>query len=275
LRLLAGDYYFVHLTFNSASRIEATSGTRIYVASTLAYRSAVVTAGGSPQPIFLGYAGPAALRMEAPFQGTLLAPSSEVFLGTGSGTSFRGTFQARILNVNPQSAIECVEGPDGQGPGPGPSCTDGIQNGAETDIDCGGPVCSACDIGEQCIQNSDCTSNVCTGGICQPPPGSVTANFQVTNDWGSGYCVTLRVTNGASIPTASWNVGLNTNFSTIYSRWNGVFSGSSGAVNVGPIAPWNAVIQPGTTNTSVGFCANRAFPGSGTLPFVTSATGTY
>lgn len=48
------------------------------------------------------------------------------------------------------------------------SCNDKIQNGAETDIDCGGPVCgpcnpgSACQIDGDCAQGLSCASNVCS-----------------------------------------------------------------------------------------------------------------
>jgi hypothetical protein len=46
------------------------------------------------------------------------------------------------------------------------SCFDGIQNGAESDVDCGGPVCPRCADGQRCISNSDCSSSTCTGGVC-------------------------------------------------------------------------------------------------------------
>ncbi|MCA9604116.1 MAG: hypothetical protein KC619_00890 [Myxococcales bacterium] len=50
-----------------------------------------------------------------------------------------------------------------------PTCTDGIRNGAETDVDCGGPVCPACDDGERCGTEVDCTSGVCASRICLGP----------------------------------------------------------------------------------------------------------
>jgi len=49
------------------------------------------------------------------------------------------------------------------------TCTDTIPNGQETDVDCGGPECPPCDPGNLCAQASDCTSGVCTGGVCQAP----------------------------------------------------------------------------------------------------------
>ncbi|CAF1498285.1 unnamed protein product [Adineta ricciae] len=43
-----------------------------------------------------------------------------------------------------------------------PSCSDGYKNQDETDVDCGGSVCSTqCIDSETCSQNSDCTSGYC------------------------------------------------------------------------------------------------------------------
>jgi hypothetical protein len=52
-----------------------------------------------------------------------------------------------------------------------------------------------------------------------------------------------------------------------------MFTGNCGPENVSPVAPWNAVIPPGATNSSVGFCANRIVSGSGALPTISSAAG--
>lgn len=46
------------------------------------------------------------------------------------------------------------------------SCNDGLQNGFQTGIDCGGPNCDACEIGAQCKENSDCDSGYCDDGTC-------------------------------------------------------------------------------------------------------------
>jgi hypothetical protein len=45
-------------------------------------------------------------------------------------------------------------------------CSDGVKNGAETSIDCGGADCSRCAVGDTCKANADCQSNICTGGKC-------------------------------------------------------------------------------------------------------------
>ena len=52
---------------------------------------------------------------------------------------------------------------------PPPTCNDLVQNGNETDIDCGGPDCDPCSTGSTCAVDSDCESGVCVGGICQEP----------------------------------------------------------------------------------------------------------
>ena len=50
-----------------------------------------------------------------------------------------------------------------------PACDDGVKNGDETDVDCGGPTCEKCDAGSACTQKSDCTTDVCTDGECVEP----------------------------------------------------------------------------------------------------------
>ncbi len=51
---------------------------------------------------------------------------------------------------------------------PAPSCTDGIQNQNESDVDCGGGACAVCQTGDSCNVNTDCIGTNCLGGICQP-----------------------------------------------------------------------------------------------------------
>lgn len=46
-------------------------------------------------------------------------------------------------------------------------CSDGVENGYETDIDCGGGSCPVCPEAAQCFIESDCGELDCIGGICQ------------------------------------------------------------------------------------------------------------
>jgi hypothetical protein len=54
-----------------------------------------------------------------------------------------------------------------------PQCTDAVQDGGETDIDCGGAsFCARCDTKQHCSMGSDCLSGTCvvglSGGFCAP-----------------------------------------------------------------------------------------------------------
>jgi hypothetical protein len=52
---------------------------------------------------------------------------------------------------------------------PPPSCNDGVKNGSETAVDCGGS-CPGCDDGDPCLVDGDCLSDLCTAKICTPQP---------------------------------------------------------------------------------------------------------
>jgi len=69
------------------------------------------------------------------------------------------------------------------------SCSDTTQNGSETDIDCGG-TCGPCATGKHCGGNGDCSSFVCTDGVCQAPScfDSVRNGSETDRDCG-GSCV--------------------------------------------------------------------------------------
>ncbi|MDC0741198.1 hypothetical protein [Polyangium mundeleinium] len=45
------------------------------------------------------------------------------------------------------------------------SCSDGVKNGDETGIDCGGAKCAKCDAAA-CAANAECESNFCVDGVC-------------------------------------------------------------------------------------------------------------
>jgi hypothetical protein len=49
-----------------------------------------------------------------------------------------------------------------------PTCNDGVQNGNETDIDCGGGSCAPCQNGRHCLVGGDCISGNCNSShVCQ------------------------------------------------------------------------------------------------------------
>ena len=51
-------------------------------------------------------------------------------------------------------------------PPPPPTCTDGVKNGTETDIDCGGS-CPECANGKACQGAGDCASGKCVSQVCR------------------------------------------------------------------------------------------------------------
>jgi hypothetical protein len=46
------------------------------------------------------------------------------------------------------------------------TCSNGVKDGAETDVDCGGLACAACAFGASCVIPSDCAMGPCTGSKC-------------------------------------------------------------------------------------------------------------
>ncbi|MGH1387436.1 M43 family zinc metalloprotease [Kordia sp.] len=65
------------------------------------------------------------------------------------------------------------------GSAPAPTCTDGVQNGDETGIDCGGSSCAPCTTPPTCndgIQNGDETGIDCGGSSCAPCQTACTDN---------------------------------------------------------------------------------------------------
>jgi hypothetical protein len=93
-------------------------------------------------------------------------------------------------------------------------CTDGLQNGVETDVDCGGGVCSTCGDGQICASGADCTSgncppddNVCCDtacdSLCESCLGASTGGTDGTCDFvpidtdPDGECGASETCNGA------------------------------------------------------------------------------
>jgi hypothetical protein len=103
----AGTYFFQQLAINASAFPTAGSGVRIFVSGALTFQSAFLTATGTPAQLFLGYAGSNPAVLEAPFQGTLVAPAGAMSLGTATARDFRGRFFARSLEVRPDVHLVC------------------------------------------------------------------------------------------------------------------------------------------------------------------------
>jgi hypothetical protein len=56
---------------------------------------------------------------------------------------------------------------------PEPQCDDGVLNGKESDLDCGGDLCPSCAMDATCNTLDDCETGACTDGACVLPPGGL------------------------------------------------------------------------------------------------------
>ena len=75
-----------------------------------------------------------------------------------------------------------------------PMCNDGVQNGSETDMDCGGigcPDAKRCLAGDHCAIGGDCKSGVCQAGTCQVATckDGVKNGLETGVDCGAAGCV--------------------------------------------------------------------------------------
>ena len=81
------------------------------------------------------------------------------------------------------------------------TCSDGITNQDETDVDCGGSICDACTNGLACLVDSDCSSDFCNNNVCDDRPTGECPNPTVVIDTcDSG--VADQVLNGGCITDA-------------------------------------------------------------------------
>ncbi|MFO7563917.1 MAG: hypothetical protein R6X02_14820 [Enhygromyxa sp.] len=58
---------------------------------------------------------------------------------------------------------------DGDGDELPPSCFNGVQDGDETDVDCGGSCGDTCLDGDLCMVDGDCITGLCNTGVCKDP----------------------------------------------------------------------------------------------------------
>ncbi|MBX3199267.1 MAG: hypothetical protein KF894_14135 [Labilithrix sp.] len=74
----------------------------------------------------------------------------------------------RTADADSGVAVETDAGDDAP---TGPSCSNGVRDGDETDTDCGGATCPACANGRACAAARDCVSRVCADAKCTNDAG--------------------------------------------------------------------------------------------------------
>jgi hypothetical protein len=100
----------------------------------------------------------------------------------------------------------------------------------------------------------DTTSDTSSGVSDDSESTAVNAEIEITNDWGSGYCATLVVTNDNS-SAVTWQVEIPIE-GNVNALWNGEWSQTESILSVSGNGS-NATLEAGQTDRSIGFCAIR------------------
>ena len=83
------------------------------------------------------------------------------------------------------------------------SCGDGVRNGVEVLVDCGGGACAGCPDGSACSEPGDCASGVCRAGTCAAPAcdDEIVNQDETDVDCGGGSCAARCATgNDCTLP---------------------------------------------------------------------------
>ncbi|MDC0746374.1 hypothetical protein [Polyangium mundeleinium] len=81
------------------------------------------------------------------------------------------------------------EGGEG-GEGAAEPCSNGVQDGDEADVDCGGTACGACPDGAACASDQDCVSVFCSvRQLCAPVDGRITCGEEGEHGPSCGDCI--------------------------------------------------------------------------------------
>ncbi|HTA91015.1 MAG TPA: cellulose binding domain-containing protein [Polyangiaceae bacterium] len=125
----------------------------------------------------------------------VLDPGLETGIDCGGTCSPCGAGQACVGNA------DCAGGQCVASLCQNASCTDGVQSGTETDVDCGGGGCSPCAPGLKCVQATDCDSGVCASGTCSQPTCSdkIKNGAETDKDCGGSACPTCSPGQACSV----------------------------------------------------------------------------
>ncbi|MEE2789547.1 MAG: hypothetical protein VX589_19570 [Myxococcota bacterium] len=149
--------------------------------------AAVPSSGGEAMVTVSDAARGDAAILDAATMNTMMAPGADGFIPVSADAGLDGAMADAdiIIDTGGREASDAdASRPDADhggtavdamsvaggssGDGPLSTCDDDVQNGQETDIDCG-PGCAPCEAGARCLDVVDCLSGVCQDGVCQAP----------------------------------------------------------------------------------------------------------
>ncbi len=141
------------------------------------------------------------------------------------------------------------------------TCTDGIKNGKETDLNCGGGSCPTCDDGKQCKVAADCTSSVCTTSTCQAPKcDDKVKNGAETDEDCGGPCPKCADTKACAVPGDCTSGVCTGNKCQAPSCTDGVLNGNETALDCGGSCAKGCAIGAAcavASDCSSGLCASQ------------------
>lgn len=135
-----------------------------------------------------------------------------------------------------------------------PTCTDGIQNGDETGVDCGGSNCPACEVAtcDDGIQNGDETGVDCGGADCPACPATCSDGIQNGDetgvDCGGSSCAPCEVI-ACTAPTGTAATNIKRKRATL--TWNAVDGALSYTVQFRVAGSNNWTSEATVTETAV------------------------
>ena len=178
LKLRTGTYYAETLQIEPTGILDVDDSSGpvvLYLAQPFTFRGIVITGPSGTPDVFFGVVGSGVVTIEAPFIGTVLAPSAKIMLGTG-GASHTGAFFARDVELQPDVRI--------------------VQRASA--------ALPTCDDGNACTARDVLTAGVCVGqdpvltGVPESAPGALACPDGSAPIGCRGYdCST-------SLPTAVW-----------------------------------------------------------------------
>jgi MYXO-CTERM domain-containing protein len=146
-------------------------------------------------------------------------------------------------------------------------CTDGIQSGDESDVDCGGLYCDPCAEGAGCVRATDCESFECSDGIC-----IASSSAGVGGAAGSGGESGSGGADGVSDATGSGGAASD---GAASDGTSGEASGGTVSADGGPDTSSDATSSAGGTDTvsTTGATTGSGTDGGTSQPQATSESG--